>query len=191
MTGFPSRPLTGFNFTVSLLESSDSANGAAIGEVVLTTSGIRATAGFTEASGLEMRMNVEEYQAGGLNNGALKFVGPVSWPNIILKRGVVYRRDPLDRTDLWAWCQEFLDGAGIRRDGVITLNDQSGTARRAWSFSRGIPMHWSGPSFDAGQSLVAMESIEIAHEGLSDISGGTGVGALVGKAVDFVTDALF
>ena len=48
-------PLMSFNFTVSLLPSPDSGNGAAVGTMVLTTSGIRATAGFSEASGLEMR----------------------------------------------------------------------------------------------------------------------------------------
>lgn len=185
------RPLTGFNFTVSLLPSPDSGNGAAVGEVVLSTAGIRATAGFAEASGLEMRMGVEDYQAGGLNGGTLKFIGPVSWPDIVLRRGLIERRDPFDKSDLWAWCQEFLDGAGKRRDGVITINDQAGEARRAFAFRRGIPVQWTGPSLDAGQSLVAMESIQIAHEGLTDITGGASIGNVIGEAVDFVTDSIF
>lgn len=170
-------PLLGFNFTVSLLPSPDS------GTMVLTTSGIRATAGFTEATGLEMRMQVEEYPAGGLNGTVLKFPGRVSWSNIVLKRGVVARRDPLDKTDLWTWFKTYLDGAGQRRDGVITLNDSAGEARRAWAFRRGLPMRWSGPGLDASRNAVAVETIEIAHEGITDISGGTSIGGAVADVV--------
>jgi phage tail-like protein len=176
-------PLMGFNFTVSLLPSPDSGNGAAVGTMVLTTAGLRTTAGFSEASGLEMRMQVEDYPAGGLNGTVLKFPGRVSWSNIVLKRGIVTRRDPLDQTDLWAWFKSYLDGAGQRRDGVITLNDASGEARRAWAFRRGLPVRWTGPSLDAVRSAVAIEAIEIAHEGITDISAGTSIGSAIADIV--------
>jgi len=176
-------PLMGFNFTVSLLPSPDSGNGAAVGTMVLTTSGIRATAGFSEASGLEMRMQVEEYSAGGLNGTVLKFPGRVSWSNIVLKRGVVARLDPLDKSDLWTWFKGYLDGKGQRRDGVITLNDNSHQAKRAWAFRRGLPLRWVGPSFDATRNAVAVETLEIAHEGITDISAGTSIGAAVADVI--------
>jgi phage tail-like protein len=171
--------MLGFNFTVALLPSPDSGNGAAVGTMVLTTSGIRATAGFMEVTGLEMRMQVEDYPAGGLNGTVLKFPGRISWSNITLKRGVVARRDPLDKSDLWAWFKGYVDGMGERRDGVITLNDASGEARRAWAFRRGLPLRWLGPALDASRSAVAVETLEIAHEGITDISAGTSIGGAV------------
>jgi phage tail-like protein len=176
-------PMLAHNFTVSLLPSPDSGNGAAVGTMVLTTSGIRATAGFAEVTGLEMRMQVEEYSAGGLNGTVLKFPGRVSWTSITLKRGVVARRDPLDKSDLWTWFKGYLDGKGERRDGVITLNDSAGEARRAWAFRRGLPMRWVGPSLNAGRSAVAIETLEIAHEGITDISSGTSIGGAVADVI--------
>lgn len=171
--------LLGYNFSVSLLPSPDSGNGAAVGALVLTTAGVRATAGFSEVTGLEMRMQVEEYPAGGLNGAVLKFPGRVSWSNLVMKRGMLARRDPMDDSDLWAWFKSYLDGAGRRRDGVITLNDAAGAAKRAWAFRRGLPLRWSGPSLDAARSAVAIESIEIAHEGITDISAGAGIGGAI------------
>jgi phage tail-like protein len=35
-----------------------------------------------------------------------------------------------------------------------------------WKFKRGIPVKWSGPALNASQNSVAVESLEIAHEGL-------------------------
>ena len=58
-------------------------------------------------------------------------------------------------------------GRGQRKDGLIVLMDESRQPAKVWKFKRGIPMKWVGPSLNATQNAVAIESLEIAHEGLT------------------------
>jgi len=72
---------------------------------------------------------------------------------------------------LWDWFYEFhVAGLVSPRDGTVTLMstvDGDVTAVRVWAFTRGWPAKLSGPDLDAQSSAVAIESIEIAHHGLS------------------------
>jgi phage tail-like protein len=117
------------------------------------------TGGFTECSGLESTMTPEEHKEGG-SMTVLRFPQRMTWSNIRLKRGVTVS------DDLWNWYFAYLQGKGRRRDGIITLQNELHVPFKAWRFKRGIPVKWSGPSMNAGQSQVAVEEIEIAHEGL-------------------------
>jgi phage tail-like protein len=174
-------PLLGFNFVVSISDSQPAASSALAGiSINLTTS--QATAGFSEISGLEATMDVENYDAGGINGGALRFPGRVKWSNLVFKRGVIAQRPISDTSDFWTWLQTFLDGQGIRKDGVITLMDESGSAALAWRWRRGLPVKVAGPTLNAQQSQVAIEQLEIAHEGLTLVTGGPLGLALVGGA---------
>ena len=38
-----------------------------------------------------------------------------------------------------------------------------------WNFKRGFPVKWTGPAMNASQNNVAIETLEIAHEGLSQV----------------------
>ncbi len=154
-------PVGGWNFTVSLLDSASAAG------VVLTALGSPVQAGFSECSGLETSMTVEEYREGGRNDTVLRFPGRISWSPVRLRRGVV------SSADLWRWYEGFLRGQGKRRDGVITLRNDTGEAVRVWRFHRGIPSRWAGPALNATQNAVAVEELEIIHEGLRPEQGGT------------------
>jgi phage tail-like protein len=118
-------------------------------------------AGFSECSGLEVALEVEDYQEGGNNGAVLHFPTRVKWTNLHLKRGVALS------DDLWQWHYGFVQGTGARRDGVITLLDEQQNAVKSWSFKRGLPVKWTGPSLNATQSQVAFEEIEIEHEGMT------------------------
>jgi phage tail-like protein len=151
----PSDPFRGFNFVVSLIDSSS-----------LLASGVPslesgALAGFSECSGLEMGLDIEEYKEGGNNGTVLRFPTRMKWTNLRLKRGITFA------SDLWQWHYDFSQGVGTRRDGMVVLQDEQHNPAIVWSFTRGLPVKWMGPSFNAGQSQVAFEEIEIAHEGLS------------------------
>jgi phage tail-like protein len=174
-------PLLGFNFRVSVTDSQPAASSALAG-LSISLSGSQASAGFSEISGLEATMDVESYDAGGVNGGALKFPGRVKWSNLVLKRGVIAQRPLSDTSDFWTWLQGFLDGQGVRKDGVITLMDESGAPALAWSWRRGLPLKWTGATMNAQQSQVAIEQLEIAHEGLTMITGGSTGLAIVGAA---------
>lgn len=84
----------------------------------------------------------------------------VTQSDITLRRGVA------DRV-LWDWYAELAGGTVRRRGGAILVRDPGGTAVVAeWRFQRALPVTWIGPELDAAQSRVAVESIELAHEGL-------------------------
>lgn len=147
-------PVLGFNFTVNLVET------GSVGATIQATVGLPPQAGFAECSGLELTLQPETYAEGGNNGAMLKFAGRAAWSNIRLKRGVV------SAAHLWQWHYDFIEGRGKRRDGVITLQDERGRAVRSWRFRRGLPVRWVGPSLNAMQSQIAVEEIEIAHEGI-------------------------
>lgn len=173
MSRFRPDPAMVYNFSVSLVQS------ASPGATMEVAFGLPAQGGFSECAGLEVSIPAESYAEGGNNGALLKFPGRAAWSNIKLRRGVV------KKADLWLWHLEFLEGRGKRRDGVITLHDQNGETVRSWRFRRGIPVRWSGPALNAMQSMVAVEEIEIAHEGVS-VSGAGSVVAAVGEAVSAV-----
>lgn len=155
-------PVLGFNFTISLAES------ASAGAFVQAAFGSPPQGGFSECSGLELVMQPESYAEGGNNGALLKFQGRASWSNLRLKRGIV------TSADLWRWHADFVEGKGKRRDGVISLLDEAGATVRVWRFRRGLPVAWRGPSLNAMQGQVAIEEIEIAHEGLTQTGAGSG-----------------
>ena len=54
----------------------------------------------------------------------------------------------------------------------VELLDDRGEAVRTWRFRRGLPVRWAGPAMVAATSAVALEEVEIAHEGLFVQAGG-------------------
>jgi phage tail-like protein len=151
-------PVLNHNFVISLLDSS-SALGLR-GSIAVPAIFDVAVGGFTECSGLEMSLQVEEFREGGNNGRALKFPTRVTWSNITLKKGVGAG------TALWDWHYGFTEGKGKRRDGVIALLTDLRAANNIWYFRRGLPVKYTGPALNATQSSVAVESMEIAHEGI-------------------------
>jgi phage tail-like protein len=154
-------PVLNHNFVVSLLDSSSTL--ALLGSIAMSAIFDVAAGGFSECSGLEMSLQVEELKEGGNNGRLLKFPTRVTWSNITLKKGMGAG------TTLWDWHYGFTQGQGRRRDGVIVLLTDLHVPNNIWCFRRGLPVKYTGPALNATQSSVAIESIEIAHEGLSQV----------------------
>jgi phage tail-like protein len=112
-------------------------------------------------------MQVEEYSEGGENRFIHKFPTRMTYSNIVLKRGITLSED------LWNWHADYVNGRGKRRDGIIILRSEQQIPLKTWLFERGLPLKWSGPSLNAAQSAVAIETLEIAHQGLRLASVGT------------------
>jgi phage tail-like protein len=110
---------------------------------------------------LEATVELFEIKEGGVNGYVHKFPTRASFGNITLKHGVIYLYD-----DLWSWHNGFVQGTGKRKDGLIVMLDESRTPAKVWKFKRGIPTKWVGPALNATQNAVAVESLEIGHEGL-------------------------
>jgi len=175
-------PLLGFNFLVSITDSQP-ATSSTLSGISLTLTSSQATAGFSEISGLEATMEVENYDAGGLNGGTLHFPGRVKWSNLVFKRGVLAQRPVGDTSDFWTWLQGYLDGQGVRKDGTIALLDETGAPALVWGWRRGLPLKWTGATMNAQQSQIAIEQLEVVHEGLTLIQGGASLGAAIVGAV--------
>jgi len=154
-------PVLNHNFVISLVDSSSTL--AIVESAALSAIFDVALGGFSECSGLEMSLKVEEYREGGRNSAVLKFPSRVEWTNITLKKGMGAG------TALWDWHYGFVEGRGKRRDGIIALLTDLRVPNNLWYFRRGLPVKYSGPSLNATQSSVAIESIEIAHEGITQV----------------------
>ena len=120
-------------------------------------------AGFSEVSGLEMEMSPEEYQEGGVNRFTHKLPGRFSHPNLVLRRGLT------DSLELWEWIQGTVQGvesgAIERRNVRVVVLDSTGEEARRWEFLRAYPVKYSGPELSAGDGSVAVEALELVHEG--------------------------
>ncbi|HEX3151509.1 MAG TPA: phage tail protein [Gemmataceae bacterium] len=118
-------------------------------------------AGFSEVSGLTTDTNIIEYREGSEKVGTVrKLPGLMKYNNIILKRG--WTAD----TKLWIWRKKVIDGTTQRLSGTITLLDEARAPALRWNFTAGWPSKWEGPALNAKTSEVAIETMEIAHEGL-------------------------
>lgn len=161
-------PLPAFNFVIALLDTSSTATAIAGGIAGL------ALGGFSECSGLESSLETFDYLEGGLNDRVHRFPTRFSYGNITLRRGM--------STDeqLWLWHQEFQQGKGKRRDGFIVLQNELRAPIKTWVFSRGMPVKWTGPSFNASTSELSIESLEIAHEKVELFSPGVALDAIAG-----------
>jgi phage tail-like protein len=119
-----------------------------------------ARAAFSEVGGLESETAVIEYRAGGEPTTVRKLPGLTRYANIVLRRGIT--KD----AELWNWRQTVVQGNVERRNGSIILLDDDGTEVVRWNFFHGWIAKWEGPSLNAHANEVAIETIEIAHEGL-------------------------
>ena len=156
-------PLLSHNFLVSLVTSSSAvALAHALNPAAITE---QAAGGFNECTGLEMSLEVEDYQEGGVNGYVHKFPTRVTWSNLTLKKGLVS-----GQTDLWDWLYGFTEGRVRRCDGIIALLDESRIPGAIWYFRRGLPVKYTAPALNAQQSTVAIASIEIVHEGLFQLA---------------------
>jgi phage tail-like protein len=160
-----------FNFVVTLRRSAQAVSGASgVGGATPQSSGDRlGDGGFQECTGLEIEMDVQELQEGGRNDGVIQRVGRGKYGRITLKRGMLYGSDRKVNVALWGWLQGILTGTRPvpRYDGTIQLMSEDHTAVLAtWTFDRGLPAKISGPQLNAKSGDIAVEELQIAHEGL-------------------------
>jgi phage tail-like protein len=121
---------------------------------------------FMEVNGLEVEVGVESIDEGGENGYSHKLPGRMSWPNLVLKRGIT------QSDGLMEWLNKS-SGEGFTEQGnkltrssaAITLMGPGGKRLRAWNFDGAFPIKWRGPTFAADSTQMAVEELEIAHHG--------------------------
>lgn len=121
------------------------------------------TAGsFSECSGLTAEGDAVDYREGtDVPLTVRKLVGLRKFTNIVLKRGYT------QNGELWAWYRNLANGVADRRNGTIILMDEERNDVMRWSFENAWINKIEAPTFNATGNEVAMESVELVHEGLT------------------------
>ena len=118
-----------------------------------------ASGGFARVKGLARELRHESYREGGVNEYEHKLITQVSYPVLVLERGLALE-------DLWNWAQDAADGNVTRKTVRIRLQDEANDKAWAWQIESAIPVKWTASDLDAQTSPVVMESLELAHHGM-------------------------
>lgn len=118
--------------------------------------------GFTEVSGLSVELQSIDYREGSaLEYQVTKMPGIPQYSNITLKRGV-YRSD----NEFFQWLNTVKMNNIDRRDITISLLNEEHEPVMAWKVKEAWACKVEGPSLNSTGNEVAVESIELCHEGL-------------------------
>ncbi len=174
-------PVPGFDFTVMFLQQFASAGApiTRVDDVVNLAGGLQQAnsqapliMSFAEVTGLNAELEIEEYREGGNNFAPRKFPRWGRFSTISCRRGVTAS------TDLWDWYRrvQFAPPPTIeRRNGFVLVNAHGTPGGQtaanvspiaAWFFQNALPERLIGPSLNARGNEIAIESLEISHEGL-------------------------
>lgn len=117
-------------------------------------------AGFRECTGFGAQTEVFEYIEGGLNTYTHKLPVRVKYNNIVLKRGLD------EGQDLYRWYMKATHGQIKRQNISIVVYGPTGKEVRRWDLQKAYPCKWTGPDLKTDAGAVAVESVEIAFEGI-------------------------
>lgn len=120
--------------------------------------------GFSEVTGFDASIDVMEYREGDMVQTPMKIPGLKKYGNITLKQGLT------DSTVMYTWIIAGVNGAVERKTITITLLDEEEQPAASWQVINAWPTKYTAPDFNATSSEVAIETLEIAHEGMTRIS---------------------
>ncbi len=177
-------PAPNFKFQVYLFDT-DLTSPSDLGDFAIAAVGAATSiatslifGGFNEVNGLTAEMEVEEYREGGWHMAPRRFVKFGKYPPLTLKRGVSFT------PDLWDWHYQAMLGSSepIRKNGIIILNDRGRGALETptpvgipildtvpvsvWFMTNGLPQKMELSQLKGTGNEIAIETLEIAHEGL-------------------------
>jgi len=125
-----------------------------------------AVAGFSEVSGLERNIIIEDYKEGG-NDFVYKFPKGITYNNLILKKGLS------DSDQLWKWHQSVSDAIVYQKPlkklkkniTLVVLDEKKEKTEWTFVFKDAYPVKWTGPTFNALGNSIIVETLELVHQG--------------------------
>lgn len=118
---------------------------------------------FQEVSGLDTETQVIEYRAGNSKQfSTIKMPGITKYSNVTLKKGI-FKAD----NTFWNWYNQIKMNTIKRVTITIQLLDETGTPTMTWTLQHAWPTKITGTDLKSEGNEVAVESIELAHEGLT------------------------
>jgi len=116
---------------------------------------------WTKCEGLALEYDVQEVREGGNNEYVHRLPGRMKLQNLKLTRPI--DKDTAKVTD---WLASVASDPK-RSTAEIALLDGGGETIASWRFQGIYPVKWSGPTLDTGQNAVALEVLELAHNGFA------------------------
>jgi len=117
---------------------------------------------FRECSGLTADGNSIEYREGtDVPRSVRKLIGLQTYSNVTLKRGYT------TNAELWTWYNNIVNGISDRRNGSVILMDDQRKDVMRWSIENMWIKKIEAPTFNATANEVAVEAVELVHEGLT------------------------
>lgn len=120
--------------------------------------------GFSEVTGFDASIDVMEYREGDMVQTPYKIPGLKKYGNITLKKGLT------DSLVMYEWLITGVDGPVDRKTITITSLDEAEQPVASWQVINAWPIKYTAPDFNATSSEVAIETVEIAHEGMTRVS---------------------
>lgn len=127
------------------------------------SSQLHEVAHFMEMSGMKSTAAVFEIEEGGVNGFTHKRAGQSKWDNLSLRYATSAS------TFMLEWRDAFLKDSFSERtkySGAIQLRRNDGEVLREYAFENAWPVSWEGPALNGGGSDLAIETLELAHDGL-------------------------
>ncbi|WP_273480041.1 phage tail protein [Rivihabitans pingtungensis] len=118
---------------------------------------------FQEVSGLDTETQIIEYRAGNSKDfSTVKMPGIKKVGNVTLKKGIFVKDNKF-----WDWYSQISMNTIKRVPVVIKLLDEKGNPTMVWTLQNAWPTKITGTDLKADGNEVAVETLEIAHEGLT------------------------
>jgi phage tail-like protein len=119
--------------------------------------------GFTDVSGLDITTEVIEYREGSSPEySKIKMPGQRKFSNITLKRGT-FKSD----NEFYNWFNTVSLNTIERRNLTVSLLNENHEPVVVWKIKNAWPTKVTPTDLKADGNEVALESIELAHEGLT------------------------
>jgi phage tail-like protein len=148
------RPFTNFNFSVEI--------------EVKAMNKVMCAAAFSECDGLDMNLDIKTIREGGNNQRQIRLVGPATYGQVTLKRGMT------STFDLWDWFQGVMDATAsqlrtdYRGQATVAVMAQDGTtARVRFLLDRCLPVKLKAPAMNGKEGGIAIEEFQMTYEKLS------------------------
>lgn len=117
-------------------------------------------AGFSEATVPDTNSDVIEYREGNETTTPRKLPGLTKYGNLSLKWGTT------DSTELYDWRRQIIDGNIQRKNIAVVIIDEAGNDKARYEFTNAWPSKYDPTDLNATGNAVAIETLEIVHEGM-------------------------
>ena len=118
---------------------------------------------FQEVSGLDVEAQIIEYRHGNSPEfSTIKMPGIKKYGNVTLKKGIFVKDNKF-----WDWFNKIKMNTIERQSVTISLLDEGGSPTMVWTLKNAWPTKITGTDMKSDGNEVAVETLEIAHEGLT------------------------